>query len=64
MQTDVTVAANGDVSPPVVSVPSGIGVEIHVTNGSPAPHTVALSVPTHPSVHLAAGASGTLETAG
>ena len=64
VETNVTVAANGDVSPPVLSVPSGVGVEIHVTNRGSAAATVALSVPTHPSVHLASGASGKLESGG
>ncbi|HXD64247.1 MAG TPA: hypothetical protein VNV17_06510 [Solirubrobacteraceae bacterium] len=58
------IAAGGDISPPVVSVPSGVGVELHVTNRGSAAATVVLSVPTHPRVHLAAGASGKLETGG
>ena len=64
VESNVTIAANGDVSPPFVSVPSGVGIEIHVTNHGRATATVALSVPAHPSVHVAAGASGTLESAG
>ena len=64
VETNVTVAANGDVSPPVVSVPSGVGVELHVTNHGSSAATVALSVPSHPTVHVAPGAGGTLETAG
>ncbi|MFZ1994364.1 MAG: hypothetical protein WAU75_09655 [Solirubrobacteraceae bacterium] len=64
VQTSMTVNAAGDVSPPVVSVPSGVGVEIHVTNHGSAADTVALAVPSHPSVKVAPGASGTLETAG
>ena len=64
VETNVSIAANGDISPPVVSVPSGVGVELHVTNHGSGAATVALSVPSHPSVHVAAGASGTLETAG
>jgi hypothetical protein len=64
VETSMTVNAAGDVSPPVVSVPSGIGVEIHVTNHGSAADTVALSVPGHPSVHVSPGASGTLETGG
>lgn len=64
VESNLTVAANGDVSPPVVSVPSGVGVELHVTNHGSGAATVALSVPSHPSVRVAAGASGTLETAG
>jgi hypothetical protein len=64
VETNVVVSASGDVSPPVVSVPSGVGVEIHVSNHGTGAATVTLSVPTHPSVHVAPGASGTLETAG
>jgi hypothetical protein len=60
----MTVAANGDVSPPVVSVPSGVGVELHVTNHGSATDTVTLSVAGHPSVHVAPGASATLESGG
>lgn len=64
VESNLTVAANGDVSPPVVSVPSGVAVELHVTNHGSSAATVALSVPSHPSVHVAPRASGTLETAG
>jgi hypothetical protein len=64
VQTNMTVAASGDVSPPVVSVPSGVGVELHITNHGSSPDTVALSVPSHPSVKVAPGASAKLETAG
>lgn len=64
VETNVAITANGDVSPPVLSVPSGVGIEIHVTNHGSAAATVALSVPTHPSVHLAAGTSGKLESVG
>ena len=60
----MTVSAAGAVSPPVVSVPSGVGVEIHVTNHDSAAATVTLGVPAHPSAHIAAGAGGTLETGG
>jgi hypothetical protein len=64
VEANVTIAASGDISPPVVSVPSGVGVELHVTNHSNAAATVALSVPSHPSAHVAPGASSTLETGG
>lgn len=64
VQSNLTVAANGDVSPPLVSVPSGVGVELHVTNHRSSAATVALSVPSHPSAHIAPGASATLQTAG
>ncbi|HEX3976366.1 MAG TPA: cupredoxin domain-containing protein [Solirubrobacteraceae bacterium] len=64
VETDVTVNAAGDLVPPVVSVPAGVGVELHVTNHGSAADTVALSVPSHPSVHVAPGASATLETGG
>ena len=64
VETSVTIATNGDVSPPVVSVPSGVGIEIHVRNHGSVPETVELSVPARPSVHLAPFASGKLESAG
>ena len=60
----MAIAANGDISPPVVSVPSGVGVELHVTNHGSAAATIAVSVPSHPSAHVAAGATGTLESGG
>jgi hypothetical protein len=64
VEINVAVSASGDISPPVVSVPSGVGVELHVTNRGSGAATVALSVPSHPSVHVAAGAGATLETGG
>jgi hypothetical protein len=64
VETNLTVSAAGDISPPVVSVPSGVGVEIHVVNHGSAADTVTLSVPAHPSVRVGPGASGTLQTAG
>ncbi len=64
MQTSLTVRANGDVSIPVISLPSGVGVEIHVTNHGSAAATVALAVPAHPTVQVAPGATGTLHSAG
>jgi hypothetical protein len=64
VETNVTVSASGDISPPVVSVPSGVGVELHVTNRGSGTAAVVLSVPSHPSVHVAAGAGATLETGG
>jgi hypothetical protein len=64
VETNLTVSAKGDISPPVVSIPSGVGVEIHVTNHGTAADTVVLGVPAHPSVRVGAGASGTLETGG
>jgi hypothetical protein len=64
VETNMTIGANGDVSPAAVSVPSGVGVELHVTNHGSAPDTVALSVPSHPSVKVAPGASATLHSAG
>lgn len=64
IETKVTIAASGALSPPVVSVPSGVGVELHVTNHDSAAATIALSTPAHQSVHVAPGASGTLETGG
>ena len=60
----MTITASGDVSPPVVSVPSGVGVLIHVTNHGSSAATVALAVPAHPGVHVAPGAGGTLKTVG
>jgi hypothetical protein len=64
VETSVTIATNGDVSPPVLSVPSGVGIEIHVSNHGSGAATIALSVPAHPNVHLTAGASGKLQSAG
>ncbi len=64
VETNVSVAANGDVSPPVVSVPSGVGVELHVANHGSTAATVALSVPGHPSVKVAPGGRATLQTGG
>jgi Cupredoxin-like domain len=64
VEANVTIAASGDVSPPAVSVPSGVGVELHVTNHGSGAATVAVSVPGHPSIHVAPGAKGTLESAG
>jgi uncharacterized cupredoxin-like copper-binding protein len=64
VETNVTVGANGDISPPAVSVPSGVGVELRVTNHGNGAATIVLSVPGHPSAHVAPGASATLETAG
>jgi hypothetical protein len=64
VETSVTISGAGDVSPPVVSVPSGVAVEIHVTNHGAAAATVVLAVPTHPSVRVGPGASGRVQTAG
>jgi hypothetical protein len=64
VEANVSIAASGALSPPVVSVPSGVGVELHVTNHGGAAATIALSTPGHPSVHVAPGASGTLKTGG
>lgn len=64
VETNMTISGAGDVSPPVVSVPSGVRVEIHVTNHGGAAATVALAVPTHPSVRVNPGASGTVQTGG
>lgn len=64
VESNLAVAANGDVSPPVVSVPSGVGLELHVANHGSSAATVVLSVPSHPSAHLAPGATGRLETGG
>lgn len=64
VQSNVTIKANGDVSPPVVSVPSGVGVALRVSNHGSAAATVTLSVPSHPTVKVAPGASGTVQTGG
>lgn len=64
VETRMTLSANGDVSPPVVSVPSGVGVLLHITNHGSVTETIALSVPTHPSGKVAPGASATLQTGG
>jgi hypothetical protein len=64
VETRITVSANGEVSPPAVSVPSGVGVELHITNHGSRTDTVALSVPGHPSVKVAPRATATLQTPG
>ena len=64
VETNMAVSAGGDISPPVVSVPSGVGVEIHITNHGRSADTVALSVPGHPSVHVEPGAGDTLQIGG
>jgi hypothetical protein len=64
VETNVTISGAGDVSPPVVSVPSGVGVTIHVTNHAGAAATVALAVPTHPSVRVGPGAGATVQSGG
>ena len=64
VETNVSIAANGDVSPPVVAVPSGVGVELHVANHGSTAGTVVLSVQGRPSVKVAAGGHGTLQTGG
>ena len=64
VETNLTVAVSGDVSPSVVSIPSGVGVEIHVANHGSSAAAVAFGVPAHPIVHVAAGASATLHIDG
>jgi hypothetical protein len=64
VETNVAVDANGGVTPPVVSVPSGVAVELHITNHSGVAATVELSVPSHPGVHVAPSGRATLQTAG
>jgi hypothetical protein len=64
VESNLTVSANGDVSPPVVSVPSGVGVDLHITYHGSGAATVALSVPGHPSVKVAPGGHATLQTGG
>jgi hypothetical protein len=60
----MAVAASGDLSPPSVSVPSGVGLELHLTNHGSAARTVVLAVPGRPTARLAPGGSGGLEAAG
>jgi hypothetical protein len=60
----MAVSATGDLLPPVVSVPSGVGVEIHVANNGSSAATVTLSVPGQPSAYVGPGAIGMLQTAG
>jgi hypothetical protein len=64
VQADVDIMTGGALVPPVVSVPTGVDVEIRFSNESDATHTVSLDVPTHPSLQLVAHAGGPLETAG
>jgi hypothetical protein len=64
VKSNVAIGASGDVSPPVVSVPSGVGIELHVTNHGSSAATVALGSPAHPSVHVAPGGTRTVHTGG
>jgi hypothetical protein len=64
VEANMTVNAAGDVSPPVLSIPSGVGVEIHVSNHGSSMDAVVLVVPAHPSVHVAPGKSATLQSGG
>jgi hypothetical protein len=64
VDTNLAVGGNGDISPPVVSVPSGVGVELRITNHGISAVTVAVSVPSHPSAKVAPGAKATLRTGG
>jgi len=48
----------------VVSVPSGVGVELEITNHGTAAATVELGTSDHPSAHVAPGGRGTLHSAG
>jgi hypothetical protein len=64
VQADVDIMTGGALVPPVVSVPTGIDVEIRFSNESDATHTVSLDVPTHPSLQLVPHTGGPLETAG
>jgi hypothetical protein len=60
----MTVTASGGLSPPTVAIPSGVGVELHLTNHSRAARTVVLAAPGRPTARLGPGANGGLETAG
>jgi hypothetical protein len=64
VDTNLAVGGNGDISPPVVSVPSGVGVELRITNHGISAVTVAVSVPSHPSAKVGPGAKATLRTGG
>jgi hypothetical protein len=60
VEANMTVNAAGDVSPPVVSVPSGIGVQLNVTNHGTSVVTVSLAGTVHASARLNPGSSGQL----
>lgn len=62
--TSIDIRPAGGLQPPVISVPSGVGVEVQITNHGSATETVTLSVPSHPSVKVAPGAKATLQTGG
>jgi hypothetical protein len=64
VEVRVTIAASGSLSPVTVSVPSGVGVELRLTNRGSAVRTVVLRVPGRPRVRLGPGAGGTLEAGG
>ena len=64
VQADVEIMTGGALVPPVVSVPTGVDVEVRFSNESDATHTVSLDVPTHPSLQLVPHTGGPLETAG
>jgi hypothetical protein len=64
VQADVDIMTGGALVPPVVSVPTGVDVEIRFSNQSDATHTVSLDVPTHPSLQLVPHTGGPLQTAG
>jgi hypothetical protein len=60
----MTVGASGGLSPPSVSVPSGVGVELRLSNHAGAARTIVLGVPGRPSIRVAPGGAGTLEAGG
>jgi hypothetical protein len=64
IEVPLTIVASGGLSPPTVSVPSGVGIELRLTNRGSAARTIALRVPGRPTVHLQPGAAGTLQAAG
>ena len=64
IEVPLTIVASGSLSPPTVSVPSGVGIELRLTNRGGAARTIVLRVPGRPSVHVQPGAAGTLEAGG
>jgi hypothetical protein len=62
VEADVSIAAGGNISPPVVSVPSGVEVEIEVTNHGASAVSVSVAGTPHASARLNAGSSGKLRT--
>ncbi|MFL5865081.1 MAG: hypothetical protein ACJ780_30680 [Solirubrobacteraceae bacterium] len=63
ISTTVVVGRTGRLSPPVVSVPAGINVDIHIANRASSPCTVALTgTIVYGTVQVGPGASGQLQS--